>query len=166
MKTTKCWDSLYWSIISYWCSSYIDRARCIIFSRARSCHTNQLPFLPFCFFYATNISKKYDIIVNSSGFFKKCSICDTVEKLPANFEAVRFFCSVNWSHKDFILIFYSYTLSTLYMQNFYKTFFFTVFIHTKCWELVYWLMRFAVHSSGSLSNICLCLIILKSRPLF
>lgn len=133
MKTTKCWDSLYWSIISYWCSSYIDRARCIIFSRARSCHTNQLPFLPFCFFYATNISKKYDIIVNSSGFFKKCSICDTVEKLPANFEAVRFFCSVNWSHKDFILIFYSYTLSTLYMQNF-LWHFFLQFLYTQSVE--------------------------------
>lgn len=93
----------------------------------------KLPFL-FDLFTLDTLAKSMMLLWIVLGFFTKCSICDTVEKLRANFEAVRFFCSVNWSHKDFILIFYSYTLSTLYMQNFLLDifFFFTVFIHTKC----------------------------------
>lgn len=97
-------------------------------------------------------------------FFYKCSICETVEKHPANFEYVTFFCSVEWSHKDFILIFISCTLFTLYMQNCFNTFLLQ-FLYTQSVENLRIDWWFAMHSSGSLSNICLWLIILKSQSL-
>lgn len=91
----------------------------------------KLPFL-FDLFTLHTLAKSMMLLWIVLVFFlKKCSICDTIEKLRANFEAVRFFCSVNWSHKDFILIFYSYTLSTLYMQNFLLDIFFLQFLYTQ-----------------------------------
>lgn len=91
----------------------------------------KLPFL-FDLFTLHTLAKSMMLLwIVLVFFFLKCSICDTVEKLCANFEAVRFFCSVNWSHKDFILIFYSYTLSTLYMQNFLLDIFFLQFLYTQ-----------------------------------
>lgn len=89
------------------------------------------------------------IVLGFLFFFYKCSICETVEKHPANFEYVTFFCSVEWSHKDFILIFFSCTLFTLYMQNCFNTFLLQ-FLYTQSVENLRIDWWFAMHSSGSL----------------
>lgn len=134
---------LIYLIILYWCSLYIDRVRCENISRARSSSWfNTKRFFHFDISTLRKLPKSTILlcIVLRCFFFHKCIICETVEKHPANFESVRFFCSLEWGHNHFILIFFHARFLHCICRIVFIHFFFTVFIHTKYWQLAYWLM--------------------------